>query len=43
MQVYGIFCHNSGIKYLVFLNFRYSVHRHELNAYFSVEAALLAG
>ena len=28
---------------LFFLDFRYSVHRHELNVYFSVEAALLAG
>ena len=23
IQVYGIFCHNSGIKYIVFLDFRY--------------------
>ena len=32
-----------GLRILFFLDFGYSVHRHELNVYFSVEAALLAG
>ena len=31
------------LSILFFLDFRYSVYRHELNVYFSVEAALLAG
>ena len=32
-----------GLSILFFLAFGYSVHGHELNVYFSVEAALLAG
>ena len=31
------------IRVSFFLDFRYSVYRHELNVYFSLEAALLAG
>ena len=31
------------IRVLLFLDFSYLVYRHELNVYFSLEAALLAG
>ena len=44
IQVYAIFFVTiRGLSILFFLDFGYSVHGHELNVYFSVEAALLAG